>query len=74
MTTGPLRANLVCGSPVPNHDFDFDVRYRQALIERGVYYFPIATKQGSVSFTHRDSDIDATLQAIDDSLAVLREV
>ncbi len=53
------------------HDFDFDVRYRRALIERGVYHFPVAAKQGSVSFAHTEADIDRTLEATD---TVLREL
>ncbi len=50
------------------HDFDFDVRYRRALIERGVYQFPVAAKQGSISFAHTESDIDQTLEATDSAL------
>jgi glutamate-1-semialdehyde 2,1-aminomutase len=56
---------------VTGHDFEFDARYRRALIERGIYYFPVAVKQGSVSFAHTEDDIDATLYAVD---SVLREL
>ena len=45
-----------------HHDFELDVRYRRALIERGVYHFPVATKQGSISFAHAEDDIDRTLE------------
>jgi glutamate-1-semialdehyde 2,1-aminomutase len=45
------------------HDFAFDTRYRRALIERGVYHFPVASKQGSISLAHTADDIDATLEA-----------
>lgn len=45
------------------HDFAFDTRYRRALIERGIYHFPLASKQGSISLAHTRDDIDATLEA-----------
>ena len=32
------------------HYFALDLRYRRALIERGIYNFPVAAKQGSISF------------------------
>ncbi len=54
-----------------NHDSAFDVRYRRALIERGIYQFPVAAKQGSISFAHSDADIDRTLEATDDALREL---
>ncbi len=44
-----------------HHDFAFDERYRRALIETGIYHFPRATKQGSLSFAHSREDIDVTL-------------
>jgi glutamate-1-semialdehyde 2,1-aminomutase len=48
---------------VTGHDFEFDVRYRRALIDCGVYHFPIPAKQGSISLAHSAEDIDATLEA-----------
>jgi glutamate-1-semialdehyde 2,1-aminomutase len=53
------------------HDFAFDTRYRRALIERGIYDFPLAAKQGSISFAHSEADIDRTLEATDDALGEL---
>jgi glutamate-1-semialdehyde 2,1-aminomutase len=50
------------------HDFDFDRRYRRALIERGVYHFPLACKQGSISAAHTEADIDRTLELTRDAL------
>ena len=50
------------------HDFKFDVEYRRGLLERGIYYFPVPCKQGSISFAHTEQDIDQTLLAIDDVL------
>jgi glutamate-1-semialdehyde 2,1-aminomutase len=48
---------------VTGHNMAFDARYRRALIERGIYHFPVPSKQGSISFAHSDEDIDATLDA-----------
>ena len=44
-----------------NNDAERDVRYRKALIENGVFHFPVTTKQGSISFAHTQADIDETL-------------
>jgi glutamate-1-semialdehyde 2,1-aminomutase len=46
-----------------NNDAALDVKYRRALIEQGVYHFPVACKQGSVSAAHTEQDIAQTLQA-----------
>jgi len=46
-----------------NHDFELDRRYRLALLKHGVFHFPIACKQGSISAAHTESDIDRTLEA-----------
>jgi glutamate-1-semialdehyde 2,1-aminomutase len=54
-----------------HHDFEFDRRYRLALIERGVYHFPLACKQGSVSAAHTAEDIDRTLEATESALQSL---
>jgi glutamate-1-semialdehyde 2,1-aminomutase len=54
-----------------NHDMVKDVRYRKALIERGIYHFPMATKQGSISDAHTMDDIAETLKATE---AVLAEI
>ncbi len=53
-----------------NHDMDRDLRYRKALIARGVYHFPLPTKQGGLSTAHTEADVDATLEATE---AVLRD-
>jgi glutamate-1-semialdehyde 2,1-aminomutase len=37
-----------------------DVAMRQWLIERGVYTFPLAAKQWSISAAHTEADIDET--------------
>jgi len=45
-----------------HHDFEFDKRYRRLLIDHGIYIFPLACKQGSISASHTESDIDKTLE------------
>ncbi|PSL33663.1 aspartate aminotransferase family protein [Dyadobacter jiangsuensis] len=44
-----------------NHDFALDKAYRLALIEKGIYNFPLPIKQGSISFAHTEKDIEITL-------------
>jgi glutamate-1-semialdehyde 2,1-aminomutase len=55
-----------------HHDMDRDLRYRQALIERGIYHFPQPTKQGSLSFAHTDKDVALTLERTQEALAALQ--
>lgn len=50
------------------HDFELDRRYRRALIERGVYHFPLPCKQGSVSAAHTAEDVDRTLEVTREAL------
>ena len=53
----------VCWSDIARHNnAERDVRYRKALIEMGVFHFPVTTKQGSISFAHKQADIDETLE------------
>jgi glutamate-1-semialdehyde 2,1-aminomutase len=47
---------------VQHNNMDLDRRYRAGLIARGVFHFPVAAKQGSISFAHTQADIDETLQ------------
>jgi glutamate-1-semialdehyde 2,1-aminomutase len=56
---------------ITRHDFEFDLRYRRKLIDHGVYYFPVPTKQGSISFAHTNDDIDRTLEATGDALRAI---
>jgi len=51
-----------------HHAMDRDTRYRRALVERGVYHFPLPTKQGSISTAHTEHDIDRTLELTNDVL------
>ena len=54
-----------------NHDFGFDIKYRQELIKRGVYHIPIPCKQGSVSYSHTEDDINKTLEVTREVLNVI---
>ncbi|AEW00070.1 glutamate-1-semialdehyde 2,1-aminomutase [Niastella koreensis] len=45
-----------------HHNFELDKKYRRALIENGVYHFPLPIKQGSISFAHTKADIEKTLE------------
>jgi glutamate-1-semialdehyde 2,1-aminomutase len=54
-----------------HHDFNLDLRYRRALIERGVYHFPAPCKQGSVSAAHTAEDVERTLEITRDALRSL---
>ncbi len=52
-----------------HHQFCFDEEMRRGVIARGSCFFPLATKQCSISFAHTSGDIDATLEAVRESLA-----
>lgn len=51
-----------------HHDFDLDTAFRLNLIDRGIYVFPLATKQCSISAAHSKADIEETLRRVEDSL------
>jgi glutamate-1-semialdehyde 2,1-aminomutase len=51
------------------HDFERDIQLRRALVERGVFFVPIATKQCSISAAHSAADIDFTLQKIEEAVS-----
>ncbi|MCW5978599.1 MAG: aminotransferase class III-fold pyridoxal phosphate-dependent enzyme [Bryobacteraceae bacterium] len=48
-----------------HHDSAFDEAMRRALIEEGVYFFPLATKQCSISVAHTREDVTFTLEAVE---------
>ena len=50
------------------HDSGLDERLRKGLVERGIYFFPLATKQCSISFAHSEQDIEITLQRVEEAL------
>jgi glutamate-1-semialdehyde 2,1-aminomutase len=51
-----------------HHDFDRDVAFRRRLIDRGVYFFPLAVKQCSISYAHTAEQIDRTMKAVEYAL------
>lgn len=53
---------------VAHHLFEPDRQWRRALIDRGVYFFPEATKQCSISAAHTIGDIDFTLEQMRETL------
>ncbi len=55
-----------------NHDFAQDERMRRELIGRGVYCFPLATKQCSISVAHTREDIEITLDEVAGALQRLQ--
>lgn len=46
-----------------HHDTEMDVAWRKDGIERGVFQFPIAMKQGSLCAAHEQADVDALVDA-----------
>lgn len=46
-----------------DHNFEFDLSYRRALIKEGIYLMPVACKQSSISYAHSADDIYRTLEA-----------
>ncbi len=51
-----------------SHDFELDTAFRRALVDRGIYAFPQATKQYSLSAAHTQADVQTTLRQIEESL------
>jgi glutamate-1-semialdehyde 2,1-aminomutase len=56
-----------------HHDFDADTVFRRMLVERGIYVFPLATKQCSLSAAHQRADVEKTLCQIEGALAGMVE-
>jgi glutamate-1-semialdehyde 2,1-aminomutase len=52
-----------------NHDFALDESLRLRVIERGIYFFPLPTKQCSISFAHSAQDIEVTLNQFENALS-----
>ena len=48
-----------------HHDFERDLALRRSMIDAGVYFFPVATKQCSISAAHNSNDITATIEALE---------
>jgi glutamate-1-semialdehyde 2,1-aminomutase len=54
-----------------HHDFERDLAFRRALIELGVFFVPIATKQCSISVAHTAQDIAFTLEKAAEAVAAV---
>jgi glutamate-1-semialdehyde 2,1-aminomutase len=51
-----------------HHDFSLDERLRRELIGGGIYFFPMATKQCSISFAHTEENVRLTLERVKHAL------
>jgi glutamate-1-semialdehyde 2,1-aminomutase len=51
---------------------DLYVDYRKGMIRRGVWEIPMNLKRNVITYSHTDADIDATLEAAEDTLKELR--
>jgi glutamate-1-semialdehyde 2,1-aminomutase len=58
-------------SDLMRNNADLYVRYRQALISRGIFELPVNLKRNHITFSHTDEDIDRTLEAAEDSLKTI---
>ena len=56
---------------IEGHDFARDVALRRALIQRGVFFVPIATKQCSLSAAHSDADVEFTLEQFESAVKAI---
>ena len=52
-----------------HHDFAADLAMRRAIIEKGIFPFPLPTKQWSISSAHNGEMIAQTFEAIGQALA-----
>ena len=48
-----------------HHAFELDGKMRRNLIEDGIYFFPMATKQCSISAAHRMEHVEETLEKVE---------
>jgi glutamate-1-semialdehyde 2,1-aminomutase len=54
-----------------HHDFERDVQLRRALVDLGVFFVPIATKQCSISAAHTADDIAVTLEKVKQAVSAV---
>lgn len=55
-----------------HHDVQFDVAFRMASIENGVYQFPVYAKQNSLSAAHNQKDVDETLSRLEEVISQVK--
>jgi glutamate-1-semialdehyde 2,1-aminomutase len=46
------------------------IRYRQELMQRGIFEIPMNLKRNHLSYSHTDEDVETSLAAAEDSLKV----
>lgn len=74
---GSIFVTYFASAPIENYadalrnDAERFLRYRRAMIERGVFLIPSNLKRGHVGYSHTDRDIDRTLQIAEDVLKTL---
>lgn len=74
---GSILVTYFASPPVENYadalrnDAGRFLRYRRALIERGVFLIPSNLKRGHIGFSHTEQDIDRTLQIAEDVLKTI---
>ena len=56
---------------IEHNDVELDGRLRKKLLGSGIYFFQLPMKQCSLSAAHTEADVDATLHAVESSLASL---
>ncbi|MEK6398566.1 MAG: aminotransferase class III-fold pyridoxal phosphate-dependent enzyme, partial [Terriglobus sp.] len=56
-----------------HHNFDMDQRVRQQMIADGVYVFPIAVKQWSISAAHTQHELERAVEAFEAALLQERD-
>jgi glutamate-1-semialdehyde 2,1-aminomutase len=56
---------------IGKHNFKLDLQLRRGLMEEGVFFIPIATKQCSISTAHTSQDVDFTLEKFEKVIARL---
>jgi glutamate-1-semialdehyde 2,1-aminomutase len=54
-----------------SHNNDLDQELRRKLISCGIYFFPAATKQCSISYAHTRVDIESTLEKVETMLRLI---
>lgn len=56
-----------------HHNFAVDNVFRASMIESGIYFFPLATKQCSISAAHTRADIEITVEQMVSSIGAAFE-
>jgi glutamate-1-semialdehyde 2,1-aminomutase len=54
-----------------SHNNELDQELRRKLISCGIYFFPAATKQCSISFAHTREDVEDTLEKVETVLSLV---